>query len=200
MMHSMSRSHRQNCYGWRSVLTRQRGFSAIELMNFFALAAILTAIGMYGLSRYVRHSKTAEAPQSVSRLAAGAADFYNKSDANQPSGASPHAIHAMRHFPPTARPPVPEDPLNVRGKKYQSNAMDWAVSPWKDLSFNMVQPQCYQYMFESQGSGTTARAEVRAEGDLDADGTRSKYSLTIAPDESLTAVVAKEMIKTDPEE
>ncbi|MBX3209569.1 MAG: hypothetical protein KF764_31335 [Labilithrix sp.] len=179
---------------------RRGGFSAIELMNFFALAAILSAIGMYALARYVRHGKTAEARESVTRLATGAADYYNRSDATQPSGASPQAVHAMRHFPPSSRAPVPEDPLNVRGRKYQSNSMDWAVSPWQDLRFSIVQPQCYQYSFEAQGSGASAKAQVVAEGDLDGDGTRSRYALSIAPDESLTAQVATEMDRTDPEE
>ena len=48
-------------------------------MNFFALAAILTAIAMYALARYVRHGKTAEARESVARLATGAVEYYNKS-------------------------------------------------------------------------------------------------------------------------
>ncbi len=169
-------------------------------MNFLALAAILTAVGMYGLARYVRHNKTAEARESVKRLASGAADYYNRSDATQPMGAAPQAIHAMRHFPPSSKAPVPEDALSVRGKKYQSNAMDWATSPWRDLNFNLVQPQFYQYAFEASGAGPAARATVTAEGDLDGDGTRSKYSLNITPDETLTATVAKDMERTDPEE
>jgi len=180
---------------------RKRGFSAIELMNFFALAAILTAIGMYALARYVRHNKTAEARESITRLAVSAADYYNRSDATQPSGASPQDVHAMRHFPPSSRVPVPEDPLNVRGKKYQSNRMDWAASPWQDLQgFSIIQPQCYQYSFESSGSGGAAKAQVIAEGDLDGDGTRSRYSLAIVPDVSLTAQVAADMERTNPEE
>jgi len=181
--------------------SRQRGFSAIELMNFFALAAILTAIGMYALARYVRHNKTAEARESITRLAVSAAEYYNRSDATQPSGASPEAVHAMRHFPPSSRVPVPEDALNVRGKKYQSNQMDWAVSPWRDLQgFSIIQPQCYQYAFESSGSGGAAKAQVTAEGDLDGDGTRSKYALSIAPDAALTAQVSTDMDRVDPEE
>lgn len=169
-------------------------------MNFFALAAILSAIGMYALARYVRHNKTAEALESVTRLATGAADFYNRSDATQPSGANPQAIHAMRHFPSASRSPVPEETISVRGRKYQSNGVDWASSPWKELGFSIVQPQCYQYSFESQGAGAAAKAVVIAEGDLDGDGTRSRYSLTIAPDENLTAIVSKTMERTDPEE
>jgi type II secretory pathway pseudopilin PulG len=179
---------------------RQRGFSAIELMNFFALAAILAAIAMYGVARYVRHGKTAEAQESVKRLAAETAEFYNRSDATQPSGAAPNAVHAMRHFPPSSRVPVPEDALSVRGRRYQSNAADWAASPWKELKFSIVQPQCYQYSFTATGAGTTARSLVAAEGDLDGDGTRSRYSLAIVPDESLTAQIAKEMERQDPEE
>jgi hypothetical protein len=178
----------------------RRGFSAVELLNFFALAAILAALAMFFLSRYVRHGKTAEARESVSRLAKDAAEFYNRSDATQPSGATPQAIHAMRHFPPSSRAPVPEDPLSVRGKRYQSNKMDWAPSPWHDLGFSIIQPQCYQYNFEASGAGSGARAKVSAQGDLNGDGTRSKYGLTIAPDESLTAIVAKDMEQTDPEE
>lgn len=169
-------------------------------MNFLGLAAVLTAIAMYALARYVRHGKTAEAAESVARLATGAAEFYNRSDANQPAGAKPEAIHAMRHFPPSSRAPVPDDALSVRGKKYQSNSADWASSPWKELEFSIVQPQFYQYSFESEGAGAKAKAQVTAEGDLDGDGTRSKHSLSIAPDENLAAVVAKEMIRVDPEE
>jgi type II secretory pathway pseudopilin PulG len=169
-------------------------------MNFLALAAILSAIGMFGLARYVKHGKTAEARESVTRLANGAADYYNRSDATQPAGAAPQAVHAMRHFPPSSRAPVPDDPLSVRGKKYQSNAADWAGSPWRELGFSIVQPQCYQYSFEASGAGGTARATVIAQGDLDGDGTRSKYSLSITPDENLTATVAKEIVREDPEE
>jgi type II secretory pathway pseudopilin PulG len=155
---------------------RTRGFSAVELMNFLALAAVLTAIGMYALARYVRHGKTAEAMESVTRLANGAAEYYNKSDTNQPQGASPQAVHAMRHFPPSARTPVPEDPLGVRGRRYQSNAADWSGSPWRELGFSIIQPQCYQYSFESQGAGAAAKATVIAEGDLDGERGRSTRS------------------------
>jgi Tfp pilus assembly protein PilE len=181
-------------------VTRTRGFSAIELMNFVALAAVIAAIAMYGVARYVRHGKTTEALESVKRLATETASFYNQSDATQPSGATPNAVHAMRHFPPSSRTAVPAEADSVRGTKYQSNAMDWAASPWKELKFSIVQPQCYQYSFTATGAGTTARALVVAEGDLDGDGKKSHYSLAVVPDESLTAQVAKEIDRTDPEE
>jgi type II secretory pathway pseudopilin PulG len=178
----------------------RRAFTAIELMNFLALAAVLSAIGMYALARYVRHAKTVEAVSSVTALAGGAAEYYNASDATQPAGASPSAVHAMRHFPPSSRVPVPADQDSVRGRRYQPNGADWAASPWRELKFSMVQPQCYRYTFEAEGAGATAKALVTAEGDLDGDGIRSSYSLEIAPDPNLAAQVSTEMTKKDEEE
>jgi hypothetical protein len=177
----------------------RRAFTATELMNFVALAAILSAIGMYALARYVRHAKTTEATSSVTKIAERSAEYYNRSDETQPQGASPQAIHAMRHFPPGARFGVPAEAISVRGQRYQSNNADWAASPWKELGFSIVQPQCYQYGFESEGAGAQAKATVTAEGDLDADGQRSKYSITIIPDDALTAKIGP-LQKADPEE
>lgn len=168
-------------------------------MNFVALAAVLSALGMYGIATWVRHSKTAEAVQAVANLATLSAEYYNASDATQPAGAAPDSVHAMRHFPPSARSPVPEDSLSVRGRRYQSNPADWAGSPWRDLRFSIVQPQYYQYNFESEGTGANAKALAVAHGDLDADGRRSTFSLRIAPDDALTARVKPDaMVKEQP--
>ncbi len=177
-----------------------RGFTAIELMNFLGLAAVLSAIGMYALARYVRHAKTVEAVSSVTTLAGAAADYYNTSDATQPSGADSKAVHAMRHFPPKSTVAVPEEAKSVSGKRYQSNLADWASSPWRELRFSIVQPQCYQYSFDAEGAGAGAKATVLAQGDLDGDGVTSSFSLTIAPDDALTAVPSKQMTKKDTEE
>ncbi len=169
-------------------------------MNFLALAAVLSAVGMYALARYVRHAKTVEAVSSVTRLASNAAEHYDASDGTQPAAANPAAVHAMRHFPSSSAAPVPADEMAVRGHRYQSNLADWSVSPWRELHFSMVQPQCYRYAFASDGAGATAKALVTAEGDLDGDGIRSSYSLEIIPDQGLAAQVAKTMTRTDAEE
>ena len=98
-------------------------------MNFVGLAAILSALGMYGLARYVRHAKTAEAAGSVTAIAETAASYYDASDTNQPVGTAPEAAHAMRHFPPSSKTSVPPDPESVKAKRYQSALPDWSVSP-----------------------------------------------------------------------
>ncbi|MEZ4263163.1 MAG: hypothetical protein R3B36_29010 [Polyangiaceae bacterium] len=171
----------------------------MDLINFVGLAAVLSALGMYGIATWVRHSKTTEAVQAVANLATLSAEYYNASDATQPTGAAPDSVHAMRHFPPSSRAPVPEDALSVRGRRYQSNPADWAGSPWRELHFSIVQPQYYQYAFEATGTGANAKATAVAHGDLDADGRRSTFSLAIAPDGTLTARVLPEaMVKEQP--
>lgn len=178
---------------------RPRGFSLVELMNFLALGALLAALGMVGLAKYVRHAKTAEAVGSVGAVAQAAAAYYNGSDAHQPAGTKPEQAKAMRHFPASARAPVPADFDAVRGKKYQSAIGDWSVSPWTDLDFKMTQAQCYAYDFKSEGSGRAAKATAVARGDLDGNGAASTYKATVAPNDALEAIVGP-LERSDPEE
>ena len=72
-------------------------------MNFLSLAAVLTGLAMYGLGRYVRHAKTAEAIGSLAAIGQAAAGFYNDSDSTQPAGAPESAARAMRRKSPRAR-------------------------------------------------------------------------------------------------
>jgi hypothetical protein len=169
-------------------------------MNFLALGAILTALGMYGIARWIRHGKTAEAVGSTTAIAQAAAAYYNESDSKQPAGTKPDQARAMRHFPPPSRATVPADANDVRGKKYQSAIGDWSVSPWLDMRFSITQPQHYAYGFESDGSGPTARASAIAHGDLDGNGMQSTFRATVAPDSELTAIVSPTVERVDPEE
>ncbi len=172
----------------------QLGFTVLELLNFLGLAAVISALAMYGVARYVRHSKTAEAIGSTTAIAQQATVYFNDSDAHQPAGTKPDSSHAMRHFPSSSRVSVPrlED---VKGKKYQSAIGDWATSPWLDLHFSMTQPQCYAYSFEATGSGVTAKATATAQGDLDGNGVYSTYAATVTPDETLTAKIDPVIVK-----
>jgi hypothetical protein len=169
-------------------------------MNFVSLTAIVGGLAMYGLGRYVRHAKTAEAVGSVQAIAQAAAAYYNDSDATQPLGAPEAAARAMRHFPPPSRTSVPPDLLAVRGKRYQSTLADWSASPWRELHFSIHEPQYYVYSFESSGSGAQARATATAQGDLDGNGKTSSYSLSVVADDKFMARVSPNLIRTNPEE
>jgi type II secretory pathway pseudopilin PulG len=179
---------------------RPRGVTAVDVMNFLGLAAILSALAMYGVARYVRHAKTAEAIGATSAMAQQAAAYYNESDAHQPAGTKRESARAMRHFPPSSRASVPASPTDVRGKRYQSAMGDWAPSPWPELRFSLNQPQSYAYSFDSTGSGPTARATATAQGDLDGNGAVSTYASSVIPDDALDAKVSPEVVRLEPEE
>jgi Tfp pilus assembly protein FimT len=178
---------------------RSRAFTLFELLNFIGLLGLVSGIAMYALARYVRHSKTADAIGSLSTLAKASVAYYEASDATQPVGTSPDNAHAMRHFPPSSTRSVPPSLEDVKGKRYQSAAADWAVTPWHELQFSIPQPQYYVYSYASEGAGSTAKATAVVRGDLDADGVSSTYSVTIAPDARFRAV-AGQIMKEDPDE
>jgi Tfp pilus assembly protein FimT len=177
-----------------------RGFTLSELLSTIGFVSILGALAMYGVARYLRHSKTAEAVSTTTAIAQAACVAYNASDANQPAGTKPDAARAMRHFPPASRASVPASVNDVRGKRFQSAAGDWATSPWLEMGFKISTPQLYAYSFESQGSGPSAQATAVAHGDLDANGVESTFRASAAPDGSLVAKVNTQVQQVDPEE
>jgi hypothetical protein len=170
-------------------------------MILVALVAVISAVAMYLLARYVRHSKTAEAIGSVTAIAEAAATYYESSDGAQPVGTTPDQARAMRHFPPSSNGTVPPSLDMVKGKRYQSSLADWAGPPWIDMRFSIPQPQYYAYSFDAQGSGVAARAAVTAQGDLDGNGKASTYSLGVSVDPgSFKARVDKDIKTHDPDE
>lgn len=188
--------------GWspRQSSLRSRGFTLGEVLNFLGLAAILAALGMYGLSRYLKYSKATEGVTSTTAIAQAAANYYNDSDAKQPAGTKPDSAKAMRHFPASSRTSVPANFDDVKGKRYQSAIGDWSVSPWLDMRFTLSTPQYYAYSFESQGSGPSAQATAEAKGDLDGNGKNSTFRVTVTPDSEGNAKVDPNVVPIDPEE
>ncbi len=184
----------------RPFLAHCRGFTLSELLSTIGFVSILGALAMYGLARYLRHSKTSEAMSATAAIAQAACVYYNESDANQPVGTKPDAAKAMRHFPPSSRASVPANAADVRGKRFQSAIGDWATSPWKEMGFKISTPQFYAYSFESQGSGPTAQATAVAHGDLDGNGVTSTFRATATPDGSLVAKVSGQVQQIEPEE
>jgi|GEM_PF-2927613 len=92
-------------------------------------------------------------------------------------------------------PPVPAEFERVTAAKYQSSPEDWDA--WKPIEFRVSDAQYYQYRVDAAPDGRSA--EVIAEGDLNGNGTRSHFSLTITQDpKTQVTSAASEIEERDP--
>jgi Tfp pilus assembly protein PilE len=166
----------------------QRGFSDVHLALVIAVVASLAVGGVAGVQRYMYDAQIAEPRNALFQIAEAASRAYQASTG--PDG---------RHKLCTTSSYVPADATAVRGESYQSSQVDWngagdnALAGWRCLRFEIDQPQRFRYHYESAGGGGPgASYVVTAEGDLDGDGTPSRFSLHGVVD-------ANDLLRTDPD-
>jgi len=113
---------------------------------------VFTAMGIYGVRKYIANAKEAEARMAVLQIARGVVGSI------QAAGNSAEL--------PESAPAVPSSLSNVSGKKYMSAPSDWSGT-WQQIRFSMSTPQYFQYQWERTSPTTGV---VRALGDLDGNG------------------------------
>jgi len=127
-----------------------------------AVLGTMSAIGVYGVRRYLQSAKVAEAKNTISGISRAVVGW-----------AEGDGTHARHKCPPSA-PPVPKD--IPAGVKYASSDADW-TGTWRDIHFGMVTPQYYRYRIDTAPGGK--KCTIIAEGDLDGDGVTSKITFDI---------------------
>lgn len=120
----------------------------------------LVALAKEGVEKYASSAKTAEARDHVMRIALALADHARAKRARTP-------------FPPSA----PASPSVVPGRRPMDALPSFEHPSWKAIGFAPSGPVYYSYQFVTAADGKSV--EVIAEGDLDGDGVRSRYSVKV---------------------
>jgi type IV pilus assembly protein PilA len=184
---------------------RSPAFTLIELMIVVAIIGILAVLAIYGVRKYLANAKTAEATNSLGRMANAAVSEYENermSGTVLTPGASASLSRALCK---SSSANVPTALTAVSGRKYQSAPSDWSDPAgnvgFACLQFTMDQPQYYMYAYTSPGSGSSGDTFTAfAWGDLNGDGIASTFSLTGSVNSSFVVNVAPNISEVNPEE
>ena len=168
---------------------KKSGFTLIELMIVVAILGILAALAIPAFIGYVRRSKTSEATGNVNSIFKAAASYMAVERTDQGIDADTAGFCIVGNSAMT--------PTNPGKDKVQYAPNDNA----KALGFSIADYVYYGYGFDSDASSDTdgqcgMGANDRmytfyAEGDLDGDGTNSRFELAAGTDSEITLYHAR---------
>ena len=187
------------------VRNKRRAFTLVELMIVVAIIGILAALAIYGVSRYMRNAKTAEARSSLGAMARGNISYFNMEQWLQKTTMAPGgSAGALNLICDTSSVAVPA--AVPKGTKYQSSDSDWTKDQttagvgYTCLKFSMDQPQMFQYAYTAVAAATQNGTFLGiAHGDLNGDGNTSEFSLAGAI-QSHRVIIAPSISETAPDE
>lgn len=151
--------------------SRQRGVTMIQTAALIALFGSLTAVGVPTFLKTVRRSKVAEASTELERMHGFAAAYYE--------GVRIADRRLIGCLPEAAGPTPAVATALPTAVDFHADETPGAAT-WKALAFAPLGPIRFRYSFIPRAAGCDAKswgtlAVLRAEGDLDGDGSYSLF-------------------------
>jgi len=171
----------------RKSTSRTRAFTIIELMITIAIVGVCAALAVYGVSRYLRSAKTAEAKHCVGAITRGAVAAFEREIAPAEMAQDGGSTQGQMKRLCTSAVPVPQDVTVIQARKYQPRTGDQEdfqtgtdEAGWRCVRFSMTHPIYYQYNYTYKGNDWTGSFKgefftATAIGDLDGDNTQARF-------------------------
>jgi type IV pilus assembly protein PilA len=150
----------------------------VELMIVVLIIGVLAALAVYGVGRYLKHSKTAEATRSLGIIEQGSKVKFQIDTDSSGTGKGPY-VHTFCGSATITPASVPVG-TKVTAPSVAGSGTNYDQAGWKCLRFVMVDPQYYAYTYTSNApttTGASAAYTAIANGDLDGNGTQSTFQL-----------------------